>query len=239
LKQQLRMMEQKLDRLQKQTAANTTTAANANTKAAAKVYVSRANAIYPVKGPAALSDAAAKMPNNHPTICTADDQNRASGHPKCVAMLMQIGNYLDNSLRSVESWTGRTSNLVPSRSLIEPRRLRQLSRRGCRDPGAGCFGNNPRDVPNDLINLEKLFVKIRVTITGPSSRPSTAESGPSPEIQHQPACEESDASDRLRHGGCAYQSARKRRISSSAPPELAANPAALATVLWLAPGPGN
>src|SRR5712675_1148433 len=33
LKQQLRMMEQKLDKLQKQTAANTTAAANANAKA--------------------------------------------------------------------------------------------------------------------------------------------------------------------------------------------------------------
>jgi phosphate-selective porin OprO/OprP len=71
LKQQLRMMEQKLDRLQKQTAANTTAAANA--KAEAKV--GSANAAYPVKGPLTPSDVVVKMPNNRPTICTADDQN--------------------------------------------------------------------------------------------------------------------------------------------------------------------
>src|ERR1700704_1436264 len=40
---------------------------------------------------------------------------RRPSHPKCVAMLMQIGNYPDNSLRSVESWIGRTPNPSPSR----------------------------------------------------------------------------------------------------------------------------
>src|SRR5712672_3145329 len=74
LKQQLRMMEQKLDKLQKQTAANTTAAANANAKANAKVSVANA-AAYPVKGQIAPSDAVVSMPNNRPTICTADDQN--------------------------------------------------------------------------------------------------------------------------------------------------------------------
>jgi len=76
LKQQLRLMEQKLDSLQKQTSANTTAAAKANAKADAKIGVANAN--YPTKGPIAPSDAVVKMPNNRPTICTADDQNCVS-----------------------------------------------------------------------------------------------------------------------------------------------------------------
>src|SRR3981189_2745875 len=68
LKQQLRLMEQKLDKLERRTAANTATAATANAKADAKVSVANANAAYPVKGPAAASDAVVKMPNNRPTI---------------------------------------------------------------------------------------------------------------------------------------------------------------------------
>src|SRR6267154_1774785 len=75
LKQQLRLMEQKLDKLQKQTAANTAAAASANAKADGKVSVANANAAYPIKGPVAPSDAVVKMPNNRPTICTADDRN--------------------------------------------------------------------------------------------------------------------------------------------------------------------
>ena len=82
LKQQLRMMEQKLDKLQKQTAANTTAAANANAKADAKVSVANA-AAYPVKSQIAPSDAVVKMPNNRPTICTADDQN-------CVSIVSRV-----------------------------------------------------------------------------------------------------------------------------------------------------
>jgi phosphate-selective porin OprO/OprP len=75
LKQQLRLMEQKLDKLQRQTSANTTAAANANAKADAKVNVANANAAYPVKGPVAPSGVVVTMPNNRPTICTADEQN--------------------------------------------------------------------------------------------------------------------------------------------------------------------
>jgi phosphate-selective porin OprO/OprP len=86
LKKQLQLLEQKLDKLQKQTAANTTAAANANTKAAnanakadAKaVSVASTNAAYPVKGPVAPPDAVVHMPNNRPTICTADEQNCVS-----------------------------------------------------------------------------------------------------------------------------------------------------------------
>jgi phosphate-selective porin OprO/OprP len=68
LKQQLRLVEQKLDKLQKQTKANAHAAAVANAKA-------DVNTAIPVKGPIAPSDAVVKLPNNRPTICTADDQN--------------------------------------------------------------------------------------------------------------------------------------------------------------------
>src|ERR1700694_2482802 len=78
LKQQLRLMEQKLDKLQRQTTANTTAAANANAKADARINVANTNAAYPLKGPVAPSDAVVKMPNNRPTICTADNQNCVS-----------------------------------------------------------------------------------------------------------------------------------------------------------------
>src|SRR5882724_12707976 len=82
LKQQLRLMEQKLDKLQRQTAANTTAAATANAKADAKVSVAKA-AAYPAKSQIAPSDAVVKMPNNRPTICTADDQN-------CVSIVSRV-----------------------------------------------------------------------------------------------------------------------------------------------------
>jgi len=76
LKKQLRLMEEKLDRLQKRTAANTAAAdkANAKTETNAKPSVD-ANGIVPVKAPAEPPDAIVKMPNNRPTICTADEQN--------------------------------------------------------------------------------------------------------------------------------------------------------------------
>ena len=75
LKEQLRLMEQKLEKLQKQTAANTTAAANANAKVDAKVVnPSNVNAAYPVKGTTPF-DAVVHMPNNRPTICTIDEQN--------------------------------------------------------------------------------------------------------------------------------------------------------------------
>jgi phosphate-selective porin OprO/OprP len=88
LKQQLKLMEQKLDNLQKQTAANTSAAANANTKATeakAKVEkvdlrpagVANANAAY-VKGPGPAPDAVVHMTNNRPTFCTLDEQNCVS-----------------------------------------------------------------------------------------------------------------------------------------------------------------
>src|SRR5712671_6435664 len=76
-------MEQKLDALQKQTTANTSAAAKANAKADAKVTVANANAAIPVKGPVAPAGVVVTMPNNRPTICTADQQN-------CVAITSRL-----------------------------------------------------------------------------------------------------------------------------------------------------
>src|SRR3954453_4271891 len=87
LKKQLRLMEEKLDSLQKQTTANTAAAADAKAKAVdakAKadsvktVSVANANAAIPVKGTIPHLDAVVHMPNNRPTICTADEKNCVS-----------------------------------------------------------------------------------------------------------------------------------------------------------------
>jgi phosphate-selective porin OprO and OprP len=93
-------MEQKLDKLQKQTAANTTAAAKANAKADAKVSVTSANAAIPAKAAIAPSGVVVTMPNNRPTICTADDQN-------CIAITSRVHfdaggyNYRPNTAASV------------------------------------------------------------------------------------------------------------------------------------------
>jgi phosphate-selective porin OprO and OprP len=76
LKQQLRLMEQKIDRLQKQTSVNTTAAANA--KADAKAAIANAHAAIPTKAPVAYLDAVLTMPGNRPTFCTADNLNCVS-----------------------------------------------------------------------------------------------------------------------------------------------------------------
>jgi len=96
LKQQLRLMEQKLDKLEKQTAVNASATARATAKvekveAKAKTDVktdvktdtkladaANANAAYPVKGPFPAPDVTVRLPNNRPTICTADGQNCVS-----------------------------------------------------------------------------------------------------------------------------------------------------------------
>jgi phosphate-selective porin OprO and OprP len=83
LKQQLRLMEQKLDALQKQTSANTAAAAKANAKADARVPVTSANAAIPVKAAVAPSDVVVTMPGNRPTICTADNLN-------CIAITSRV-----------------------------------------------------------------------------------------------------------------------------------------------------
>jgi phosphate-selective porin OprO and OprP len=56
LKQQLRLMEQKLDKLQNQTTANAAAAANANAKAGARISAANASGAYPVKSPIAPAD---------------------------------------------------------------------------------------------------------------------------------------------------------------------------------------
>ena len=84
LKQQLRLMEQKLDKLQQQTSANTTATAKANAKVdkvdakVVSIPSTNANAAYPVKGPVPTSGVVVTMPNNRPTICTVDEQNCVS-----------------------------------------------------------------------------------------------------------------------------------------------------------------
>lgn len=93
LKQQLKMLEQKLDKLQSQTAANTAATAKAKADARAeakaearseaKAVVANANAAIPLKGPAPASGAVVTMPNNRPTICTADQAN-------CVAITGRV-----------------------------------------------------------------------------------------------------------------------------------------------------
>lgn len=75
LKQQLKAMEAKLDKLQQQTAANANAAAKTNAKVDAKLAAVNARGPYPTKGPIGLPDAVVHMTNNRPTICTADDQN--------------------------------------------------------------------------------------------------------------------------------------------------------------------
>ena len=82
LKQQLRLLEQKLDKLEKQT-ANTKAEAKAEARSEAKAAVASANAAIPVKGPVAPSGVVVTMPNNRPTICTADEQN-------CVAITSRL-----------------------------------------------------------------------------------------------------------------------------------------------------
>jgi phosphate-selective porin OprO/OprP len=93
LKQQLRLLEEKLDRIQQQTATNTAAAANAKAaaraeakaeaKAVATAAVASANAAIPVKGPVAPAGVVVTMPNNRPTICTADQEN-------CVAITSRV-----------------------------------------------------------------------------------------------------------------------------------------------------
>src|SRR6201993_2817333 len=77
LKKQLRLMEEKLDRLQKQTTAKTVAAAKANAKTepSANVTADGANGVVPVNALPPRPEAIVKMPNNRPTICTADEQN--------------------------------------------------------------------------------------------------------------------------------------------------------------------
>src|ERR1700758_3457333 len=86
LKQQLRLLEQKLDRLERQGGTNAKAAASA--KAEAKAAVANANAAVPPKavapsGAFVPSETVVTMPNNRPTICTADEQN-------CIALTSHL-----------------------------------------------------------------------------------------------------------------------------------------------------
>ncbi|MFX4895221.1 hypothetical protein ABTB54_19050, partial [Acinetobacter baumannii] len=57
--------------------------ARAEAKAEARVAVANANAASPAKGPAPASGVVVTMPNNRPTICTADQAN-------CVAITSRV-----------------------------------------------------------------------------------------------------------------------------------------------------
>jgi phosphate-selective porin OprO/OprP len=84
LKKQLHLLEEKLDRLQKQTTANAVPAAKSSgAKADPKASVVDTNAAIPVKAPIAPTGVIVTMPNNRPTICTADEQN-------CVALTSRV-----------------------------------------------------------------------------------------------------------------------------------------------------
>src|SRR6516164_10610360 len=88
LKQQLRLLEQKLDRLEKQQSAASAKAA-ASVKAEATAAVANANATIPAKAPIppsgviTPSEVVVTMPNNRPTICTVDQQN-------CISLTSRI-----------------------------------------------------------------------------------------------------------------------------------------------------
>ncbi len=79
LKNQVRMLEEKLDKIQKRTDARIAAIATAPAKPSAP----NNSAALPVKGPAGLPEAVVLMPNNRPTICTADQQD-------CVAITSRL-----------------------------------------------------------------------------------------------------------------------------------------------------
>lgn len=87
LKQQLRIMEMKLDKLEKQGNANAATAAAAKASASAAdvkaTRIASANSSISLKGPVTPSGVVVTMPNNRPTICTADDEN-------CIAITSRV-----------------------------------------------------------------------------------------------------------------------------------------------------
>jgi phosphate-selective porin OprO/OprP len=83
LKQQLRLLEQKLDRLENQKATSAKTGATAKPEARAAAADANAAAIpakamNPAGGAIVPSEAVVTMPNNRPTICSADLQNCVS-----------------------------------------------------------------------------------------------------------------------------------------------------------------
>jgi phosphate-selective porin OprO/OprP len=75
LKQQLRLIEKKLDALQKPTAAKTKAPAQSIEKVDSWVETTSANATIPATAP---SGVVVTMPANRPTICTADNLNCVS-----------------------------------------------------------------------------------------------------------------------------------------------------------------
>jgi phosphate-selective porin OprO and OprP len=83
LKHQVLAPEQKLGRLQKQTGANSATAAKPVRITASKAGSTQASATIPGKSAIVPSGAVVTMPNNRPTICTADNLN-------CIAITSRL-----------------------------------------------------------------------------------------------------------------------------------------------------
>jgi phosphate-selective porin OprO and OprP len=77
LMQENRLIEEKLDRLEKRTAAKPVAPAKAAAKgeASTKITAVDTNSVVPAKALPSRSGAIVTMPNNRPTICTADQQN--------------------------------------------------------------------------------------------------------------------------------------------------------------------
>jgi phosphate-selective porin OprO/OprP len=124
LKQQLHLMEQKLDKLEQQNAANAKAAANAQAEAKAAVTTAKAaapagpalyaNAALPTKAATPPSGVVVTMPNNRPTICTADGQN-------CISLTSRLHwdvggyNYRPNSAATVPQGLDDGENLRRAR----------------------------------------------------------------------------------------------------------------------------
>ena len=75
LKKQIRLLEEKLDKIQKRTDARIAAIATAPARPSAP----NSSAAPPVKDPAGLPEAVVLMPNNRPTICTVDQQSCVAG----------------------------------------------------------------------------------------------------------------------------------------------------------------
>ena len=106
LRQQIRALEARLDSVQRQTTSTARSAANANAKANANAEAAQARAVAPVvkAGPFLPPDTVVRMPNNRPTICTADGFN-------CVALTGQL--HLDTAAYDYR----------PNSALTAPQRL--------------------------------------------------------------------------------------------------------------------
>src|SRR5260370_454030 len=114
LKRQLLLMEQKLEALQKQTAANTTAAAKANAKADAKVAVTSANAAIPITTALAPSDVVVTMPGTTPTAAPpASTHVAATSRARAAPWTCPTPGRRRQAPRPSRSWSARLPALPP------------------------------------------------------------------------------------------------------------------------------